>query len=64
VNVDEAVLTIASDRPEVASNQILRRTLGDTGAWEVLGTTGPDGEFRDYTATAGVTYEYRARGQS
>ena len=64
VSIDEAVLTIASDRPDVAENEILRREFGSTGTWEVVGTADPDGEFRDYTATAGVTYEYRARGQA
>lgn len=64
VTFDEAVLAIASDRPDVAENEILRRVSGSSGAWEVLGTTDPDDVFRDYTATAGVTYEYRARGQA
>lgn len=64
VSFDEAVLTIASDRPDVASNEVLRRVSGSGSAWEVLGSTDPDGTFRDYTATAGVTYEYRARGQA
>lgn len=64
INLDEAVLTIASDRPDVSRNDILRRPDGSSGAFEVIGTTDPDGTFRDYTATAGVTYEYRARGQA
>lgn len=64
VTFDEAVLTIASDRPDVSSNDILRRVSGSTGVWEVVGTAEPDGTFRDYTATAGVTYEYRVRGQA
>jgi hypothetical protein len=66
VNVfaDEIVLTAASDRPDVASNDILRRVVGSGGLWEVLGSTGPDGEFRDYTATAGIAYEYKARGKA
>ncbi len=64
VTFDEAVLTIASDRPDVSGNEILRRVSGSSGAWEVIGTTDPDDVFRDYTATAGVTYEYRARGQA
>lgn len=64
VSLDEVVLTIASDRPDVSENEILRRELGSSGAWEVIGSADPDGTFRDYTATAGVTYEYRARGQA
>jgi hypothetical protein len=64
VTFDEAVLTIASDRPDVSSNDILRRVNGSSGVWEVVGTADPDGTFRDYTATAGVTYEYRVRGQA
>lgn len=61
---DEVVLAAASDRPDVTSNSILRRVSGSTGAWEVIGSVGPDGTCRDYTATAGVTYEYRARGNA
>jgi hypothetical protein len=64
VVVDEITLGEASDRPDVTGNQILRRVSGTTDAYEIIGTTGPDGTFRDYTATAGVTYEYRARGNA
>jgi hypothetical protein len=64
LNLDEVVLTIASDRPDVLRNEILRRPNGSLGAFEVIGTADPDGTFRDYTATAGVLYEYRARGQA
>lgn len=63
LNVDEVVLTAASDRPDVVSNDILRRD-GSGSLWELIGSTGSDGEFRDYTATAGKTYEYKARGQA
>lgn len=63
ISIDEVVLTVASDRPDVSHNDILRRVSGSSGVWEVVGTADPDGTFRDYTATAGVTYEYRARGQ-
>lgn len=63
--VDELVLTGASDRPDVARNEILRRPVSEPGgAWEVIGETGPDGTFRDYTAAAGVRYHYIARGQA
>jgi hypothetical protein len=64
MNFDEVVLTAASDRPDVSSNEILRREVGSGSLWEVIGETGPDGEFRDYTATAGHSYEYKARGQA
>lgn len=64
VNLDEAVITIASDRPDVSENEILRRPSGSSGPWEIVGVADPDGTFRDYTATAGITYEYRARGQA
>lgn len=60
--VDEVVLTGASDRPDVTRNEILRRPLGETGDWEVVGECGPDGSFYDYTAGAGLVYEYIARG--
>jgi hypothetical protein len=62
--VDELVLTGASDRPEVITNQILRRKVGDAGGWEVVGTCGTDGTFRDYQAASGVLYHYKARGNS
>lgn len=61
--VDEVVLTGASDRPDVTHNEILRRPLGETGDWEVIGECDPDGSYYDFTAAAGVTYEYIARGQ-
>jgi hypothetical protein len=64
LNVDEVVLTAASDRPDVTSNDILRRVVGSGTLWEVIGAAGPDGQFRDYTATAGYVYEYKARGQA
>jgi hypothetical protein len=62
--IDEVVPGYASDRPDVALNEILRRKAGETGDWEVVGEASPDGTFRDYTAASGVTYEYIARGQS
>lgn len=61
---DEVVLTGASDRPDVSRNDILRRVAGSSESWEVIGSTGADGIFRDYTATAGIVYEYRARGNA
>jgi hypothetical protein len=62
--VDEVTLGTASDRPDVSGNQILRRAAGTNDPFEVIGETDPDGEFRDYTATAGVTYEYIVRGNA
>lgn len=64
VNFDEVVLTIASDRPDVSSNSILRRKAGTSDPWEVVGSTKADGTFRDYTAGGNVSYEYRARGNA
>jgi len=64
VILDEVTLGNASDRPETAENQILRRIAGTDDAFEILGTADPDGSFRDYTATAGITYEYRVRGNA
>jgi hypothetical protein len=64
VVADEMVLTYASDRPDVASNSVLRRAAGTVDAFEVLGTVEPDGTFRDYTATAAINYEYVVRGNA
>jgi hypothetical protein len=61
---DDMALTGASDRPEVISNQILRRPAGSGTAWEVVGTVEVDGSLRDYGATSGKLYEYLARGSS
>lgn len=64
VIVDEITLGEASDRPDVSGNQVLRRVAGTDSPYEIIGETDPDGSFRDYTATAGFTYEYRARGNA
>jgi hypothetical protein len=64
MNFDEVVLTAASDRPDVTSNDVLRREAGTGSLWELVGSTGSDGQFRDYTATAGRTYEYKVRGEA
>lgn len=60
--VDEVVLTGASDRPDVSKNLILRRPTGESGDWEVIGECDPDGTFYDFTAAAGIAYDYKARG--
>ncbi|HEU4754009.1 MAG TPA: carbohydrate binding domain-containing protein [Armatimonadota bacterium] len=62
VYVDGLQIKLASDRPEVSRNDILRRVSGSPGPWTVLGSTVPGGTYRDYSAASGVTYEYRARG--
>jgi hypothetical protein len=49
------------DKPEVTRNDILRRTAGGT-TWYLIGSCDADSEFRDYTAAAGVSYDYIARG--
>lgn len=50
----------SGDRPDVTSNALFRRPAG-TVAWEPLGECEPNGQFRDYTASSGVPYEYMAR---
>jgi hypothetical protein len=62
--VDEVTLGAASDRPEVDENEILRRAAGTDDPFEVIGYAEPDGTFRDYTATAGINYEYVVRGNA
>lgn len=64
VYVDDVILTGASDRPDVVTNMVLRRPVGDTGPYTVLGSCPPDGVFRDYTAASGVPYVYVVRGVS
>lgn len=64
MHADELVLTGASDRPEVTLNQILRRRADSGEDWEVVGTAPPDGTFLDFTASAGITWEYMVRGQA
>lgn len=64
VYVDEVVMTYASDRPDVVTNKVLRRRAGTQDPWEVVGSTGPDGSFRDYRAPGWVPLEYMVRGES
>lgn len=63
VYVDEVVMTYASDRPDVTTNKVLRRKAGTQDPWEVVGSCGPDGTFRDYRAPAWVPLEYMVRGE-
>lgn len=60
--VDDMALTGASDRPDVARNQVLRRPAGTMDPWTVVGEVGVDGSVRDYEVTSGKLYEYMARG--
>jgi hypothetical protein len=62
--LDEVAMGNASDRPDVASNSILRRVAGTLDAFEIIGEAEPDGTFRDYTATASINYEYVVRGNA
>lgn len=50
----------SGDRPVPLYNLIMRRVSG-TGDYVAVGVCDPDGEFRDYAAGAGVTYQYVAR---
>jgi len=59
--VDDAALTGASDRPDVVTNQVMRRQVG-TEPWELVGNIGVDSTIRDYGSTSGKLYEYKARG--
>jgi hypothetical protein len=61
---DEIALPEASDRPDVARNLILRRPVGSTDAWELVGQCDPDGSFRDYTCPGWVPVEYMVRGEA
>lgn len=52
------------DRPSVVTNQVYRRRAGETQWGGYIGTTANSTPFRDYTAGAGVAYEYMVRGVS
>lgn len=62
--VDEVALPEASDRPDVARNLILRRPVGSTDSWELVGECDPDGSFRDYTCPGWTPVEYMVRGEA
>ncbi len=62
--LDEVTFGNASDRPDVSQNLILRRAAGTADPYEIIGSTDPDGTFRDYTATAAINYEYVVRGEA
>jgi hypothetical protein len=64
VYVDELVMTLASDRPDVTTNKVLRRRAGSQDPWNVVGEAGPDGSFRDYSAAGWVPWEYMVRGEA
>ena len=49
------------DRPEVTTNIVQRRVTG-VGAYESIGSCDPDSSYADYTAAAGVTYDYQVMG--
>lgn len=59
ISVDNPLPT--GDRPDVSSNEIYRRATGGS-TWTLVGTAPPDGTFRDYTASARCSWEYRVRG--
>lgn len=59
---DDLILVDANDLPEVLTNLVYRRVVGET-VWQQLGTVpAPGGSYRDYTAAAGTVYEYMVRG--
>lgn len=52
------------DRPNPTVNEIHRRVYSPTspdGKYERLGSTEPNGTFKDFCAASGVLYEYRVR---
>jgi hypothetical protein len=53
------------DNPVTTKNQIARKETGqDDTAYVVIGECPPNGVFSDYTVASGVSYTYKARGQS
>lgn len=59
--VDQMVLLGATDRPDAIINELYRRVAGRTGPYRRLGTVSRSGEFQDYEAAGGRTYEYVVR---
>ena len=59
--VDDISFSGASDRPDVATNLVLRRLAGTEDPWDLVGEVGVDGSIRDYCGS-GMLYEYKARG--
>jgi hypothetical protein len=58
--IEDLLLAPASDRPDTIVNEIYRREVGAVD-WDLLGTCPPDSVYRDYTASAGVAYEFKVR---
>lgn len=58
--VDDMIIVSANDKPDVASNQILRRTSGTTDVFTVIGTVAKNGAYQDFAAASGVAYDYEA----
>jgi hypothetical protein len=70
VNTMDAYISVSvanpapvGDEPEVSVNHLYRRLAGAT-AWTFLGDLPYNGFFLDYTAGAGVAYEYYVRGDT
>ena len=51
------------DNPEVTVNHLFRRVVGGE-TWDFIGDMENGGSLRDYTAGAGVAYEYRVTGEA
>lgn len=54
----------SGSRPDVVSNQIIRRAMAGPDMdedWVVIGETDPNGTWTDYTAASNILYEYAAR---
>lgn len=51
------------DRPEVVTNVVQRRPSG-VGEYVTVGSCGHGDSFPDYTASAGVAYDYRVSGSA
>lgn len=62
INVAVTNPTPTGDRPEVTTNQILRRLADSSDAYVVVGTCDRNGAYRDYAVATGTVYEYVARG--
>jgi hypothetical protein len=64
VYMDNVQLIQVSDRPDPTGNRICRRRADGTGDTVLLADeteVGVDGTYLDYTAAAGIEYEYMAR---
>jgi hypothetical protein len=61
LHIDELEFLETTDQPEVSTNQIQRRKLGEND-WVTIAEVPLDGTYQDFHTGSGSTYEYRVVG--